>query len=650
MGLLITSPARVIIAVLSTAAASLGVVLYQSSRMSNYPDYEIHQFLPCAIAFSVAGAILLGYPKARTVAIVMLVSGVLASLALLASGLAIALESRGWWWAGLRPLQLVSDLTSIFGIYVALVLLPQVYPDGCLPERRWRMLLRFSIGLIGVVLVFTLVISRFDPNGEYTWPAWMGSIAVGFIISVSATLARWRHANAVMRQQIGWFSLVMLSTVVFVILAVFGFVPETWFNLLLMLWGPAVVAAIAAAVLQYQLFDIKLVLRRVVVHAVLAAGVAAAFIAVYFVLLAGLSERVIGDRYRWTGVVIATVLVVLAEPLRKRAQARLERRLLGERHEPLRALKRMLEATSEGGEQAVFDRIVYTIAAAVRSPAVSLELQQGGALVTVAATGDSRDPRPMALVHRGERLGQLRVDPRTPGEDFTTRDRAFLDQLVNQASALVYGLRRDAELAATRREALAATAEERSRLGRDLHDGLAPLLAGAGLSAEALRRGMPDGSPDEQSAAQLAARLRSAATELRRMAHDLQPAAMNDGIVNALRTYLASISGPAAPCWESDFDIGKLPAAVEQAAYLVTLEAVSNVLHHAQAGQMLVVLRSDDEQLVLRVEDDGVGLHAPYISGMGITSMRRRVEALGGTFDVGPTGTRGTRLTATFPL
>ncbi len=106
----------------------------------------------------------------------------------------------------------------------------------------------------------------------------------------------------------------------------------------------------------------------------------------------------------------------------------------------------------------------------------------------------------LPLVYRGERLGEMRVSPRTPGEPYGRVDRALLDQLANQTSALVYALRRDSELQSIRRRALESVAEERARLGRDLHDGIAPLLAGAGLTAEALRKGMTPGTADEQDA------------------------------------------------------------------------------------------------------------------------------------------------------
>ncbi len=113
---------------------------------------------------------------------------------------------------------------------------------------------------------------------------------------------------------------------------------------------------------------------------------------------------------------------------------------------------------------------------------------------------------------------------------------------------LVYALRRDNELQSTRRQALETVAEERARLGRDLHDGIAPLLAGAGLTAEALRKGMAPGTADEQDAERLASRLRNAATEIRRLAHDLQPAPVEDrGLEAALADYIATLDAPEMP-------------------------------------------------------------------------------------------------------
>jgi signal transduction histidine kinase len=271
----------------------------------------------------------------------------------------------------------------------------------------------------------------------------------------------------------------------------------------------------------------------------------------------------------------------------------------------------------------------------------------------VSVTGTEQDAAfVLPLVYRGERMGEMRVSTRTPGEPYGRVDRALLDQLANETSALVYALRRDTELQSTRRRALETVAEERARLGRDLHDGIAPLLAGAGLTAEALRKGMAPDTADERDAERLAARLRNAATEIRRLAHDLQPTPVdNRGLEAALSDYVATLDAPEMPTIQFGADLsGSLPTAVEQGAYLVVLEALNNVVGHAHAKHCEVSITLAPRELVLRVADDGVGLRQPYVSGIGITSMRSRVQALGGVFDLGAAPDGGTLLQARIPV
>jgi signal transduction histidine kinase len=178
------------------------------------------------------------------------------------------------------------------------------------------------------------------------------------------------------------------------------------------------------------------------------------------------------------------------------------------------------------------------------------------------------------------------------------------------------------------------------------------LLAGAGLTAEALRRGMTPGTADEQDAERLPSRLRNASTEIRRLARDLQPRPVDDrGLEVALADHIAALDAPDMPAIRLHADITKpLPPGITQAAYLVVLEALNNVVRHAHAHQcdLTVTVRSGD--LVITVADDGVGLGQAYVSGIGITSMRGRVQALGGVFDLGAASVGGTVLQARIPV
>jgi signal transduction histidine kinase len=91
----------------------------------------------------------------------------------------------------------------------------------------------------------------------------------------------------------------------------------------------------------------------------------------------------------------------------------------------------------------------------------------------------------------------------------------------------------------------------------------------------------------------------------------------------------------------------ELPAAVELAAYRIVQEALTNVARHAAARTATVTLRYGDE-LTVEVLDDGVGGEAP--AGNGITGMRERATALGGTMEAGPGPHRGFRVLAHLPV
>jgi hypothetical protein len=136
------------------------------------------------------------------------------------------------------------------------------------------------------------------------------------------------------------------------------------------LWPLAVVIAIAVAVLQYHLYDVRPVIRRAVVYGGVTIVLTALFVGVYFGVLAALSGQVVAVRYRWVAVVVATATVLAAEPVRRRIQIRLERRFLGERGDPLGVLARLHAALSSGDEDenTAYATITRTVAHAVRSP------------------------------------------------------------------------------------------------------------------------------------------------------------------------------------------------------------------------------------------------------------------------------------------
>ena len=148
----------------------------------------------------------------------------------------------------------------------------------------------------------------------------------------------------------------------------------------------------------------------------------------------------------------------------------------------------------------------------------------------------------------------------------------------------------------SREQIVAAREEERRRLRRELHDGLAPTLAGAGLKLDLARQSVArrpaaaDGALDEARAD-----VRTAIAEIRRMARDLRPPTLDAlGLEGALREQAAGARGAVgrAPVIivEVPEPLPALPAAVEVAAYRIAVEAMLNVVRHAAAQRCEVRL------------------------------------------------------------
>ncbi len=101
---------------------------------------------------------------------------------------------------------------------------------------------------------------------------------------------------------------------------------------------------------------------------------------------------------------------------------------------------------------------------------------------------------------------------------------------------------------------------------------------------------------------------------------------------------------------QAEADLEPLPAAVEVAAYRIVLESVHNALQHGQATTCTVTLRRGEGNLEIEVRDDGVGLEAVRVPGVGLESMQERAEELGGTCVVSSSAMHGTRVLALLPL
>jgi two-component system NarL family sensor kinase len=200
--------------------------------------------------------------------------------------------------------------------------------------------------------------------------------------------------------------------------------------------------------------------------------------------------------------------------------------------------------------------------------------------------------------------------------------------------------------------------EERTRVARDLHDGVVQVLVSSKFLLETAQDRL--GRPAEQDPAtaqrmvdQGLERLNHALLEIRRVSHGLRPALLDDlGLAPALE--LMSRQMHAEDGLRMQFGCrGEprcLPPSHATALFRVAQEAVTNAQNHAQATRVDVALHFRRSRVVLQVCDDGRGFDTRRVQrdrqgGIGLRNMRERIEGLGGHLSIS-SGARGTRLVA----
>ena len=202
------------------------------------------------------------------------------------------------------------------------------------------------------------------------------------------------------------------------------------------------------------------------------------------------------------------------------------------------------------------------------------------------------------------------------------------------------------ELDASRARIVEAGDAARRRIERDLHDGAQARLVALALTLRLTRMRTPE---DADTAALLDTcidELRLSLDELRDLARGIHPAVLSDrGLAPAVR---AVASRATVPVDVVSSPLGRLPAAVETAAYFVVSEALTNVSKYACAAHATVRVERSDGRLLVDVSDDGIG-GAVAGDGSGLRGLSDRVAALSGTLEVTSPPGGGTRLHAELP-
>jgi signal transduction histidine kinase len=208
-----------------------------------------------------------------------------------------------------------------------------------------------------------------------------------------------------------------------------------------------------------------------------------------------------------------------------------------------------------------------------------------------------------------------------------------------------------------------ATAQEleRRRIARELHDQMAQLLTALGLELKALETALPDALPARVQLPRLREITDQIGREIHQIALDLRPTSLDDlGLQAALANYTEHWAARAGI--ELDFQtVGpetvRLPEAVETVLYRVVQETLTNVVRHAGARRVSLVLQFSPNEVVVVVEDDGIGFDTEAVTTpsragdrLGLLGMRERLALVSGALTVESAIGRGTTIIARIPL
>lgn len=206
------------------------------------------------------------------------------------------------------------------------------------------------------------------------------------------------------------------------------------------------------------------------------------------------------------------------------------------------------------------------------------------------------------------------------------------------------------------REVVTASDEERRRIGEELHDMLAPNLAGTAMMVETLARKLEEETPEVASEIQTAAeRIREAGEQVRSLSHSLVPPALQDGDLPSGLQNLAERQEQMRT-FTCSFEMeGTVPPLSEETAshlYHIASEAVANAAQHANPSTIAIRLEASDEHLALTVRDDGTGFPKVNASGegIGLHLMETRADLIGATLDVAPAEGGETLVRCRLPL
>ncbi len=598
------------------------------------------------------------------------VGGMFGIAAALGYGLKAAVQTGvedGWLIAGVFGYQLTC--------MIAIVLLARtlaLLPDGLFRYRYERITVRvlWALPLLSVIIFFAGPTAYLDhavflgglpsvPGPLPTVPWLAGPISVAYeyywlaaFVGTALFLIRAARMKPAERRFVRAILVVLVLITVELIAIVAGYawlaepmpallLPNSIFGLLPFI---AILAAVTVAGVRHGVLGGRLAVRRTLVYTGLWLLIAGAYLG----LATGLGLAAT-TRLPIVVAILATVTAtVVLEPVRRWVNRLAERQILGQRLSGYELLVR-LGGTMEHAFRP--HELANDLAGGLRD-GLGLEWTRirldDHVAVSGPVSGDPSAERPIQL--GGSELGMISCGPKLDGA-FAPRDLEVIETLARQAALALRNANQAAELEASRARIVQAQDAERRRIEQDLHDGvqqeLVALVAKLGLARSVLSR-------DPGRSLQLIDELRGEAIrivdELRELAHGIHPSVLTDeGLVAAVESSARRMPLPVAVSIPDRLRSARFAVEVEESAFYFVAESLTNVIKHAGATQVAINLAASNGSLQIEVRDNGIGLPSAVRSGSGLTSLRDRIAAVGGSVQVGRGAGPGTVVQAKLP-
>lgn len=205
-----------------------------------------------------------------------------------------------------------------------------------------------------------------------------------------------------------------------------------------------------------------------------------------------------------------------------------------------------------------------------------------------------------------------------------------------------------------------AIEDERRRIAHEVHDGVGQSVM---LLISGLRSLSQAGQPDETRGKEreLLSYAQQALADLKRVSLGLRPSLLDDfGLKPAIEHLVAEVQAHSSLKVRVDLEAvaeRRFGDDVETHLYRIIQESLNNIVKHAAAANVELLLMRDGESLRLEINDDGIGIEPTRLDGalrsgghLGMIGMRQRAKLLGGDFAVAPNGGRGTRIIVSLPF